>query len=115
MITNYKQFWKNSFHYKGRVTRKVYWSVMLMNTFISFGLGIIIVVIHALNASEAVIISLVDLFIVYCVAVLFPSHSISIRRLRDAGIHWGFIFLYFIPTIGSILLTVLYCLPTQKE
>ncbi|MBE9855095.1 DUF805 domain-containing protein [Enterococcus faecalis] len=115
MITNYKQFWKNSFHYKGRVTRKVYWSVMLINIFISFGLGLIIGIVCALNPSEAVIICLVELFIVYCMAVLFPPLSMSIRRLRDAGIHWGFIFLYFIPTIGSILLTILYCLPTQKE
>ena len=31
---------------------------------------------------------------------LIPCCAITVRRLRDAGFHWTFIFLTFIPTIG---------------
>ncbi|HGL5650898.1 TPA: DUF805 domain-containing protein, partial [Enterococcus faecium] len=115
MITNYKKFWQNSFNYKGKATRKEYWLVALMNALIGFGLGLAIGLAGALNASETIIGCLIGVLIVYCFVVLVPSLSLSVRRLRDAGFHWAFIFFYFVPTIGSLVLLVLYCLPTKES
>ncbi|ELB81140.1 TPA: DUF805 domain-containing protein [Enterococcus faecium] len=87
MIQAYKQFWENSFNYKGKATRKEYWLVALMNALIGFGLGIAIGLAGALNTSEIVLGSLIGVLIVYCLVVLVPSLSLSVRRLRDAGFH----------------------------
>ncbi|MGL9942359.1 MULTISPECIES: DUF805 domain-containing protein [Enterococcus] len=119
MFTNYKKFWQNSFNYTGRVTRKEYWLVALMNALIGVGYGILIGFACALNDSGTIIVSLICGLVAYCLLVFIPSISISVRRLRDAGLHWAFIFFIFVPYIGSIIgsivLTVLYCLPTKKE
>ncbi|HBI1962320.1 TPA: DUF805 domain-containing protein [Enterococcus faecalis] len=115
MFTNYKKFWQNSFNYTGRATRKEYWLVALMNVLIAVGFGILIGVASALNDSGTIIVSLIGVLVAYCLLVFIPSISISVRRLRDAGLHWAFIFFTFVPYIGSIVLMVLYCLPTKKE
>lgn len=112
MLEAYKKFWKNSFDYKGKSNRKEYWYVALMNMFIGFVLGVSLG-LTTVMASEAVVLGVTLGVLAYCILVLPPSISLSVRRLRDGGFHWAFIFLYLIPTIGSIVLFVLYCMPTK--
>ena len=42
-----------------------------------------------------------------------PTLALSVRRLRDAGFHWAFIFLRFVP-MGGIALLVLFAMPTKE-
>ena len=42
-----------------------------------------------------------------------PSLAVKVRRLRDAGLHWAFIFLHFVP-MGGIALLVLLAMPTKE-
>ena len=37
----------------------------------------------------------------------------SVRRVRDAGFHWAFIFLRFVP-MGGIALLILHAMPTKE-
>jgi uncharacterized membrane protein YhaH (DUF805 family) len=61
---------------------------------------------------------LLKLFALYTVAQIFPSLSLTIRRLRDSGKAWTWIFISLVPLIGGIWLIVLlaqpslYALPT---
>ena len=45
-------------------------------------------------------------------AVMLPTLAVSVRRLRDAGLHWAWIFISFVPG-GSIALIVLWCQPAK--
>ena len=49
---------------------------------------------------------------IYAVAQIFPSLSLTVRRLRDAGKNWPWIFIGFLPRIGGIWLIVLLAQPT---
>lgn len=50
---------------------------------------------------------------IWALGVLLPSLAVGVRRLRDAGYPWGFLFLGFIPVIGAIILIVLLCQPSK--
>ena len=43
-----------------------------------------------------------------------PTIALTIRRLRDAGFHWAFIFLRFAPMVGGIALLILLAMPTKE-
>jgi uncharacterized membrane protein YhaH (DUF805 family) len=47
------------------------------------------------------------------IAVLLPSLGLGVRRLRDAGYHWGWIFLSLVPIVGSIVLIVFLTQPSK--
>ena len=114
MIQAYKNFWKQAFNYKGVSTRKEYWLVALVNALIGLVLGILIGIAVGMNEVNISLgIAVLSLF--YCLAVLVPSMPLGVRRLRDAGFHWAFMFFYFVPYIGPLVLTVLYCMPTKYK
>ena len=45
--------------------------------------------------------------------LLLPTLALKIRRLRDGGFHWAFIFLYFVP-MGVFALLVLLAMPSKE-
>ncbi len=47
--------------------------------------------------------------------LLVPSLAVAVRRLRDAGFHWAFLFLSLIPFLGSIALIVLLAMPSKAS
>ena len=61
----------------------------------------------------SVILSLI--FFAYSVALCLPGIAVTVRRLRDAGYNWPYIFVAFIPFVGGIILIVLLCKPTKVE
>ena len=69
------------------------------------------------SASEAafMIFGLVAIiYVVFYLAILVPTIALTIRRLRDAGFHWAFIFLRFAPMVGGIALLILLAMPTKE-
>lgn len=66
------------------------------------------------NLIVTVVITLVSdrLQSVYAVASLVPSIPLVVRRLRDIGKSWPWIFIGLIPIIGAIWLIVLFCQPS---
>jgi uncharacterized membrane protein YhaH (DUF805 family) len=49
---------------------------------------------------------------VWVLAMLVPYLAVGVRRLRDAGLPWGLIFMGLVPLIGTIVLIVLWAQPT---
>ena len=47
--------------------------------------------------------------VAWFLALIIPSISISVRRLRDMGKKWPWLFINLIPIIGSIWYIVLVC------
>ena len=121
MIEAYKKFWKGYVDFEGRSTRSDYWFVYLVNVLITFAYFLLQAVFGGLVAvtesSFLAVISLILLliFFAYGIAAFLPSIAQTVRRLRDAGYNWPYIFVTFIPFVGWIILIVLLCKPTKVE
>ncbi|MFS9099252.1 DUF805 domain-containing protein [Streptococcus infantis] len=116
---------KNYAEFTGRSTRPDYWWVWLGNLILSIPFWIIYFYTVFLStvmdsvsdsAGEAIFMVLGLVAIIYAVfylAILVPTLALSVRRLRDAGFHWAFIFLRFAP-MGGIALLILFAMPTKE-
>ena len=125
MINAYKNFFKNYAEFTGRSTRPDFWWVWLGNLILSIPFWLIYFYIVYLStvmdsvsdsASEAIFMVFGLVAIIYAVfylAILVPTLALSVRRLRDAGFHWAFIFLRFAP-MGGIALLILFAMPTKE-
>lgn len=125
MINAYKNFFKNYAEFTGRSTRPDFWWVWLGNLILFIPFWIIYFYTVFLStvmdsvsdsASEATFMVFGLVAIIYAVfylAILVPTLALSVRRLRDAGFHWAFIFLYFAP-MGGIALLILHAMPTKE-
>ena len=121
MIEAYKKFWKGYVDFEGRSTRSDYWFAYSAHVLILFAWYLLLAVFERMAAETGssdlftigVILPLI--FFAYGVATVLPGIAITVRRLRDAGYHWAFIFLRFAFGIGGIVLLVLYCQPTKVE
>ena len=102
MIEAYKSFWTRSFDFKGRTNRPNYWWAVLANFLVAFFLVILA------GISE----SLAFLYALYYFAAIIPNLSISIRRVRDMGKAWQWIFINFIPIAGGIWFLIILCRPS---
>lgn len=52
------------------------------------------------------------IYSIWAVATIVPSVPITVRRLRDAGKHWGWIFIGLIPLVGGIWMIWLLVQPS---
>ena len=121
MIEAYKKFWKGYVDFEGRSTRSDYWFVYLVNVLITFAYYLLDAVfermVSATGSMDVFTISVILLliFFAYGIAACLPGIALTVRRLRDAGYNWPYIFVAFIPFVGWIILIVLLCKPTKVE
>ena len=121
MIEAYKKFWKGYVDFEGRSTRSDYWFVYLVNVLITFAYFLLQAVFGGLvavtDSSFLAVISFIILFIFFAfgIAAILPGLAVTVRRLRDAGYNWPYIFVTFIPFVGPIIFIVLLCKPTKVE
>lgn len=127
MIEAYKKFWKGYVDFKGRSTRSDYWLNVLAQCLASLFFGFLLILIMILGGDPATYTSnaysfqMILIYIVlfsfgiYMLALLIPSIAIMVRRLRDAGYHWAFMFLLLIPYLGSFVIFILTLQPTKVE
>ncbi len=105
MVEAYLSAWSRSFDYTGRTRRSDYWWYVLAN--------FIVAIILSLLANRIEIIT--SLYFLYSVAQILPSLALSVRRLRDIGKNWLWIFLPIIPIVGFIWYIFLMCQPSQAK
>ena len=121
MIEAYKKFWKGYVDFEGRSTRSDYWFAYLANMLTVVAFYVLLAVFGgiagATDSSFLAVISLILLliFFAYGIAACLPGIAVTVRRLRDAGYNWPYIFVAFIPFVGGIILIVLLCKPTKVE
>lgn len=121
MIEAYKKFWKGYVDFEGRSTRSDYWFAYLVNALITWGLYIVVAVFGGIaGATDSTVLAIFSLILgfimfIYAVAAFLPGLAVTVRRLRDAGYNWPYIFVAFIPLVGWIILIVLLCKPSKVE
>ena len=89
MLSFYPQFWTRAFDYEGRTSRIDYWKIVLVNLIIG---GVL-----AKVSPSAV-------YFVFAVASICPGLAMNIRRIRDTGRSWQWIFISLIPFDGVLWL-----------
>lgn len=116
MIRAYKNFFKGYADFTGRSTRSDFWWVWLMNSILFLPLYIFWFQM-ALNDTEETDpilgVAIISVYMILAIVLFTPSLAVKVRRLRDAGFHWAFIFLHFVP-MGGIALLVLLAMPTKE-
>ena len=58
-------------------------------------------------------ISLISIYIILFIVELVPLLALTVRRLRDVGFHWAYIFIVFVP-FGGLALLVMLAMPSQR-
>ena len=107
--------WRKSFTYGGKATRAEYWWFYLINFIVIFGVYVLMALAAANFLVDIEGLQFVfSLLLIYVLASAFPNLSIVVRRLRDIGKQWQWIFISLIPFIGGIWFIVLMCQPSGK-
>jgi uncharacterized membrane protein YhaH (DUF805 family) len=100
IINCYVDMWKNFANFSGRTNVGGYWWAYLANLIVGLVLSMI---------------GVEFLITVYYLASLIPTLSIAVRRLRDAGKGWGWLFINLVPLVGWIIFIVLLCKPSVND
>ena len=116
MIQAYKNFFKGYADFTGRSTRSDFWWVWLMNHILFLPLYIFwfqMALKDAGGTDPILGVAIISVYMILAIVLFTPSLAVKVRRLRDAGIHWAFIFLYFVP-MGGLALLVLLAMPSKE-
>lgn len=103
----YLDAWKNYVNFQGRARRQAFWMFILFNIIAMIILGFVERLTGLCGDGYGLLSGL------YSLAVLLPSIALSVRRLHDTGRSGWWIFLGFIPLIGTIILIVFYAQDSQ--
>ena len=112
MLNAYKNFWKGYLNFSGRSTRPEFWWVWLLNMIIF--LPAYYSLFTGLEFDNPIMnIALFSMCIILLLVEFVPLLALTVRRLRDVGIHWAYIFIVFVP-LGAITLLVMLAMPSQR-
>ena len=112
MLNAYKNFWKGYLNFSGRSTRPEFWWVWLLNMVIFF--PVYYSLFTGLEFDNPIInIALFSMYIILLLVEFVPLLALIVRRLRDVGIHWAYIFIVFVP-LGAVTLLVMLAMPSQR-
>ena len=118
MFESYLTAWKKAFKFQGRSTRKDYWFFVLINFIFAFLLILFSLIqgvlksyafsydsdfLQILSNFIAILNFLPALILLGSIWVALP---LTIRRIRDVGMKWQWIFLVLIPYIGTIFILI---------
>ena len=116
MIQAYKNFFKGYADFTGRSTRSEFWWVWLMNSILFLPLYIFYFQMALKDSRETdpiLGVAIISVYMILAIVLFTPSLAVKVRRLRDAGLHWAFIFLHFVP-MGGLALLVLLATPSKE-
>ncbi|EFM31978.1 hypothetical protein HMPREF8571_0260 [Streptococcus mitis ATCC 6249] len=112
MLNAYKNFWKGYLNFSGRSTRPEFWWVWLLNMVIFF--PVYYSLFTGLEFDNPIInIALFSMYIILLLVEFVPLLALIVRRLRDVGIHWAYIFIVFVP-LGALTLLIMLAMPSQR-
>ena len=114
MLTAIRSFFKGYANFSGRSTRPEFWWVWLLNMVIFF--PVYYSLFTGLEFDNPIInIAVFSMCIILLLVEFVPLLALIVRRLRDVGIHWAFIFIVLVPLVGPIALIVMLAWPSKKD
>ncbi|MBC6310644.1 DUF805 domain-containing protein [Listeria sp. FSL L7-1582] len=125
----YLSFWKNYVNFTGRSSRSAYWYVILWNAIIISIFYIFILVFTVFTAATSSVsdatgdfafvmtsgstLLILVLLVLYELATFIPMLALMIRRLHDSNKSGWFVLLSLIPFVGSIIMIIFMCMPSE--
>ena len=118
MFKSYLTAWKKAFKFQGRSTRKDYWFFQLISFLITLLFLLLNVIqnllitysfsfdndfFQILSKSITILSFIPTIIILGSIWVALP---LTVRRIRDVGMKWQWIFLVSIPYIGTIFILI---------
>lgn len=91
--------------FDGRAARPEYWWFYLFTFLVTLG-AYVLLLIPYLNILVGIAL------LAWGIALIVPTLALTVRRLRDAGLHWAWLFISFVP-FGGIALIVMLCQPSR--
>ena len=101
MIELYKKYWTKAFDFKGKISRKDFWFTVLANYLVLLIYSFLILLPASL-INESFYLLMYSILFLYGFAQQIPSWSMSVRRLRDSGKAWQWVFINFVLLIGNL-------------
>ncbi|MGY0164974.1 MULTISPECIES: DUF805 domain-containing protein [Lactococcus] len=121
MKHTYKTFWTKYSNFKDECNVGDFWRIILTHFCIYTALFITLIIGIGMRHSygnglpdNVLVIGSMSLSAVYFLATLLPTLTITIRRLNNAGLHWGTLFLFLIPYAGPFILAYCLTLPNKE-
>ena len=112
MISAIRSFFKGYAIFSGRSKRPEFWWIWLLNMMIF--LPVYYSLFTGLEFDNPIMnISLISIYIILFIVELVPLLALTVRRLRDVGVHWAYIFIVFVP-LGAITLLIMLAMPSQR-
>lgn len=120
MINALKLFFVNYVNFSGRSRRSEYWYAILGIYIVEFLLYMVAgtgVFMASLGGDAGTIVASATvpsiLLILFSLAIMIPSLSLTIRRYHDIGKSGWWIFISLVPCIGTILTLIFMCTDSQ--
>ena len=113
-------FYKNSFNFSGKTTRRDFWitELWLLLIYLFFvGFGLAIYFDYSQNSSYVIDFRPYLLIPFYGFSMIsgIPNIAIQVRRLRDAAKNPWWLVISLVPFIGTITLLVFYASPSKEK
>ena len=109
MLKSYLSAWKKPFDFKGKSTRKEYWQFLILNAII-LGFLVLIGVLLGSAADYSFPVAISTTLYLIGLLLIFGSFWISlpltVRRIRDVGMSWKWIFFVSLPYIGGVFVLI---------
>lgn len=102
-MPEFKAYWSNYIDFSDRTTARGYWIPALILFVIN---GLLSILGKPADGNYGLFDVISSLFSLAC---FIPSLAITVRRLRDTGRKWTWIFICLIPIVGWIWFIVLLC------
>ena len=108
MLKNYFFAWKKAFNFKGKSTRKEYWQFLILNSIflVSFLLIRLLDFANYFSFPRVISIPLYLLGFMLFFGSTWISLPLTVRRIRDVGMSWKWIFLFSVPYISAIFVAI---------
>ena len=104
-MTEYINMWKNYVNFSDRTNLRGYWMAFLFNVIVTAILSVLGTLFKPLSFLSGL----------YGLAALLPGLGISVRRLRDVGKKWTWMFIVLVPLVGWIIYIVLLAKPSVED
>lgn len=121
MVQAYKKFWLGAFTFNKKTSRKDFWSALLTHIIIFV---ILFKAYHFFNLLDFYQLTTLWqtfasffqlIFNLYFFGSLLSFIALTVRRLNDADLPWGLIFLNFILGLGTLVLLILNLFPSSPR
>ena len=126
-MKSYLTTWKKAFKFEGRSTRKEYWFFLLINFFIYIFILLgnliqsLIFQFSISNDNEFLgILSKIITFVlvipgIILLGTVWVALPLTVRRIRDVGMRWQWIFFVSIPYIGFFFVLIFLTRTSVEE